>query len=171
MQGGDQGATGRTDRWSDHTDRLTVREAAERLGITQDAVRSRIKRGTLRSEYEGGRVYVLVGDQGATDQPTDQPTDQDDHSGRIDDLREQVAYLREQLRREQDAHAEARRLLAGALERIPPQIEAPADAPADARGSPEAATEQPGRVGPQTEVEGPQEGAERVPWWRRVFGG
>jgi hypothetical protein len=39
------------------------------------------------------------------------------------------------------------------------------------RGSPESATEQPGRVGPQTEVGGPQVGAEPQSWWRRMFGG
>jgi hypothetical protein len=37
--------------------------------------------------------------------------------------------------------------------------------------SPTEATEQPGRVAPQAQVEGAQEEAERVSWWRRVFGG
>ena len=33
-----------------------------------------------------------------------------------------------------------------------------------------ATTEQPGRVGPQPEVEAPQEAAQPRSWWRRVFG-
>jgi hypothetical protein len=36
-----------------------------------------------------------------------------------------VTVLREQLAAERQAHAEARRLLMAALERIPPQLEAP----------------------------------------------
>jgi hypothetical protein len=41
---------------------------------------------------------------------------------------EQITTLREQLQAERQAHAEARRLLAAALERIPPQLPAPEDA-------------------------------------------
>ncbi len=47
---------------------------------------------------------------------------------------------------ERQAHAEARRLLAAALERIPPQLEAPSEA-----------TLQPGRVDSQPAVESAQE--------------
>ena len=83
-------------------------------------------------------------DQGSTDQPTEQ-------GELVAELREQVAYFRDQLRREQDAHAEASRLLAGALERIP-GIEAPAELP----GEPTEATEQPGRVEPQPAVQSTQ---------------
>jgi hypothetical protein len=156
--GSDQGAT--------RAQRLTVPEAADRLGLSLDAVRSRIKRGTLPTEREDGRVYVRVGDvrgdQGATDQATDQPPNQGEL---VAELREQVSYLRDQLRREQDAHAEARRLLAGALERIP-AIEAP-ETPesADAGDTP---TDD--REGPQTDAERLQRADERPSWWRRVFG-
>src|SRR3712207_7729102 len=53
-------------------------------------------------------------------------------------------------------HAEARRLLAAALERIPPQLEAPPESP-DASVS---STEQPGLVEPQRPIEGPLERSE-----------
>jgi len=64
----------------DTSQRLTVCEAAAALGITVDAVRSRIKRGTIAYEREGGRVYVLLGTdesrplvpRPATNQPTSQ---------------------------------------------------------------------------------------------------
>jgi hypothetical protein len=42
--------------------------------------------------------------------------------------------------------------------------------PSGAPQSPTTATEHPGRVAPQAQVEGAQEGVRR-PWWRRVFGG
>jgi excisionase family DNA binding protein len=45
----------------DGLDRLTVVEAAERLGVKEQAVRKRIARGTLRhTKDEGGRVYVCT---------------------------------------------------------------------------------------------------------------
>src|SRR5215203_815623 len=88
----------------------------------------------------------------------------------IGDLRDRVRSLEEQLREERRANDENRRLLLAALERIPPQLEAPQEQPPDAPGPPTAATEQPGRVAPQPAVEGEQEGAERVSWWRRMFG-
>jgi excisionase family DNA binding protein len=40
--------------------RLTVKEAADALGISSDAVRTRIQRGTLRSIHERGRVWVVL---------------------------------------------------------------------------------------------------------------
>lgn len=40
--------------------RVTVNEAASILGISQDAVRKRINRGSLRAVREHGQVYVLV---------------------------------------------------------------------------------------------------------------
>jgi hypothetical protein len=49
------------------------------------------------------------------------------------ELRDRLRYVEGQLEAERQAHAEARRLLMAALERIPPQIEAPQEA----RESPE----------------------------------
>ena len=133
------------------------------MGISADAVRSRIKRETLETVREGGRVFIVLGSPdraqptnrpGATDQPTD-------------DLREQVRYLREQLRREQEAHAEARRIIAGLVQRVP-AIEAPApqEPPSDERGP-----HQTGGEGPQrgTAPEGADRPAQRPSWWRRIW--
>ena len=52
----------RTDRPQANQERLTVAQAAVSLGITEGAVRSRIKRGTLDTTKEGGTVFVLLGD-------------------------------------------------------------------------------------------------------------
>ncbi len=43
-------------------ERLSVDAAAQRLGITSDAVRSRIKRGTLWAVRRNGRVRVVLRD-------------------------------------------------------------------------------------------------------------
>jgi len=148
--------------------RLTVQDAADALGVTVDAVRSRVKRGTIAHEREGGRVYVLLGGDEShpgRDQYTDQGGDQD--AGESEDrTAELIATLHEQLAAERQAHAEARRLLMAALERIPPQLEAPQEA----TDAPEPTGEQQSRAEPRPDAPGDQEGAER-PWWRRMFGG
>jgi hypothetical protein len=74
-----------------------------------DAVRKRIQRGTLESEKADGKVYVWL-DDGAPRSDTD---------ALISEMRAHNDTLREQLQAARNAHAEARRLLAAALERIP----------------------------------------------------
>ena len=84
--------------------RVTVAEAAEILGITAEAVRTRIKRDKLESVKEPpgrtGTVYVLleVDQTGPNINPTsqvhDQTSDQTPDRGElVEALREQVAYL------------------------------------------------------------------------------
>jgi hypothetical protein len=118
--------------------RLDLREAAEALETSVDAVRKRIARGTLESEKADGKVYVWL-DDGAPRSDTDALISQ--MAGRIEDLREQ-------LESERQAHSESRRLLAAALERIPPALEAP-----EPEESPAPSEEEP------------------RPWWSRWFGG
>jgi len=114
-----------------------VDEAARILGISAEAVRGRIRRGTLLVEREGGRVYVLL--EGAAEDRTaddrtrttgDRPDDrsQSDASALISSKDETIAALREQLEQANERDRENRRLLAAALERIPPQLEAPSEA-------------------------------------------
>src|SRR5215213_2241580 len=103
--------------------RHAVPQAAQVLGISPEAVRNRLSRGTLKSIKEGGTVYVLI------DRDRARPTTDisaDTSADMIGVLKEQNEYLREQLRREQEAHAEARRIVAGLVQRMP-AIEAPPD--------------------------------------------
>jgi hypothetical protein len=144
--------------------RLTVSEAATVLETTPEAVRGRIRRGTLRAEREAGRVYVVL-DADQVRSTADQAPGQSSAPASLEaELRDRLRYVERQLEAERQAHAEARRLLAAALERIPPQIEPPSE-PSEA---PSEATEQPGRVGPQAPLEEAQEGTERPStrrWW------
>jgi hypothetical protein len=164
------------DRPQTSRQRVTVAQAAEILGVTVEAIRGRIKRGTLDHERHSGRVYVLLD----ADQPTnrtrpdtDRTTDrlQSDSAALISAKDETITTLRDQLEAERQAHAEARRLLMAALERIPPQIEA-SEAP-EARESPETAADasegtqpRPYTPGAQEDVQRPQERS----WWRRIIG-
>src|SRR5215218_4043644 len=112
------GATGSNRR------RLTVQQAAETLGVTVDAIRGRIRRGKLEAEHgDSGTVYVWIAVPEEADSRGPSPTGHRPSAGRTDELlatlRDQVGDLREQLQAERQGHAEARRLLAAALERIP----------------------------------------------------
>jgi hypothetical protein len=145
---------------AEETRRLTVIEAADVLGLTEGAVRARIKRGTLNAEREGNTVYVRLD----ADEMVDR---RDDQTALVDALRDQIDTLKRQLDAERTANIENRRLLAAALERIPPQLEAPQEPP-EARETP---SEPAHREEPFTSEERPQEAAQRRSWWRRVFGG
>src|SRR5918997_6193891 len=107
--------------------RVTVAEAAEILGITAEAVRTRIKRKKLTSIKDPpdrtGTVYVLLeADQtGPNIDPTPQGQDQtSDQTQLVETLREHVAYLQGVIAtrdRELEQRAEEIRRRDAALER------------------------------------------------------
>ncbi len=174
-----------TDQATDR--RVTVAEAAVLLGLSEDAVRSRLKRGTLRKvKGPDGTVFVVLGRGEPPDRPTanggrpatDQPTGQTDQAlmqEHLDSLREQVDYLREQLDREREARTEERRrqdtIIAqltqanAVLARRVPELEAPQEP----RDAPQTAAEAPEGPEPRPATGGTREAARRS-WWRRWFG-
>jgi hypothetical protein len=129
---------------------MAVPEAAAILGLSEDAVRSRLKRGTLRKEKgQDGTVFVVLGADGSPDRPTtndDQPTtgqmtDQaTDQIALVEVLRDQVAFLREQLNEEREANRENRRIMAGLVQRVP-ELEA-REARPEPRDAPETTTQE-----------------------------
>ena len=150
IRGMGAGAERVTDRsQTEHQDerrRVTVSEAADILGITAEAVRTRIKRGRLDSvkvpPQPGGTVYVLLeADQtGPNTDPTSQVQDQTtgqtppDAAERfaeamIEELRDRVRYLERVLEEEREARTDERRrhdtLMAQLMQRIP-ELEPPA---------------------------------------------
>jgi hypothetical protein len=169
----------------DSVERLSVTEAAERLGVTRDAIHKRIRMGSIEHEQGAdGRFYVYV-DTSTTAADTSTDVSIDDRTDLL------IAEMQDRIRSLEEANRENRRIIAALTSRIPP-IEAPAS-PASPQ-APEMATEQPGRVEPQAAVESPQEATETAtdeqqgrgpipdtaegretgserPWWRRVFGG
>ncbi len=178
--------------------RVTVAEAAEILGITAEAVRTRIKRDKLDAIKEppgpGGTVYVLLeidptrpnidpASQGQ-DQASDQTAKRDEL---VEALREQVAYLQsviatrdreleqrtEEIRRRDAALEREQQLTAMFATRLG-ELEAPQVEHQEASRAPEEAPEgsEP-RPAPGAAHRVP-EGADMArprPWWRRVFGG
>ena len=150
--------------------RVSVQEAAEHLGTTVDAIRKRVQRDTIAHEKDAdGRVWILL-DIDRTRHATDQDAAgqrQDGESGPlISEMRGRIEDLREQLDAERQAHAEARRIIAGLVERIPA-----IEAPQEASEASETVEEEPERAEqPHSATGGAQEGTQR-PWWRRMFGG
>ena len=140
--------------------RYSVAGAAEALGISQAAVRARVHRGTLKTERENGTVYVWVDvEQYAEQHANDAPEVADVLREQNGDLREQIEFLRDELRRKDT-------IIMAMTQRIP-ELE-PAQERAEA---PETTTEQLGRVESHASSGGAQEGSEHVSWWRRMFGG
>ncbi len=139
--------------------RLSVYKAAEALGVTVDAVRGRIKRGTIEHERDGNRVYViLAADESGTGR--DQPTDQYGESGAlISQLRDENAYLRDENRRKDEIIMQ-QAMTMRQLSAAPPQ---------ESPGASETVEEEPEGAEPRSDATGAQEGAQR-PWWRRMFG-
>jgi hypothetical protein len=151
--------------------RVTIREAAARLGVTEGAIRKRLQGGSLPKEQgEDGTVYVYLpvshdashdASHGASHEQSRTETRHSRHSP--DPRDELVAQLRAEVEAWREEARRKDHLLAAALERIPPQLEPPAAPP---RAS-ETATPQPGRV----ELPRDQQRPSERPWWRRMFGG
>ncbi|PLS87663.1 MAG: hypothetical protein CYG60_00680 [Actinobacteria bacterium] len=163
-------------------DRMTVAEAADRLGVKEQAVRKRIQRGTIEYDKdEDGRVYVYVDppDNGAKFEVNGNGTgDSTDTYTLTEALREQIDQLRRDV---EDWKEEARRkdtIIMSLTQRIP-ELEAPREAPQTPESSPvasESASPRSDTVGAQEGVREfgrvgeEEEGAARRSWWRRWFG-
>jgi hypothetical protein len=147
-------------------DRLTIQDAARRLGISEGAVRKRVTRGSLRHDKEDdGRVYVYLdaGDRRGVDDGQDAGVDPN-NAALISQLRDEVAYLRDENRRKDEIIMQQamtmRQLTAAPLQEPPEAAETVEEETEGAEPRPAAGEEQ----------EGVQKQQERS-WWRRLIGG
>jgi hypothetical protein len=157
-----------------HTEpeRFTIAQAATLLGTSRDAIRQRIRRGTLRSEKADGKWYVYLAEEPAAERPsrTDglhiepsdhPPTVQSTHPNEdlyrqlVDQLRGEVSFLREELRRKDQ-------LLAGFAQRLP-ALDAPQHT-APSPSEPDAPAEH--QVSQPEHPPAPAATPERRPWWK-----
>ncbi len=93
--------------------RLTVPEAAQALGISPEAVRNRLSRGTLESAKEDGTVYVLLQADRVRHTADESHDIRGDAGALISAKDETLRVFREQLEAEREASAELRRIVAG----------------------------------------------------------
>jgi len=178
-----------TNQPTDH-ELASLEEAAARLGITVNAVRQRMKRGTLTGRKTAGGWLVewrptttMVGDHAPTDRPTTpvgrRPTTTDHAAS------EAVGALREILAEERaalaDERAKVERLVEAAAvwqvraiqaeERLK-QLSAGEDARSQPTGvEPNAPPRPPGEVTSGPETNEPHRESIVVSVWRRLFGG
>ncbi|MDQ3864044.1 MAG: hypothetical protein M3317_11200 [Actinomycetota bacterium] len=171
--------------------RVTIREAALRLGVTEAAIRKRIQRGSLDKEMgEDGRVYVYL------DLPQDMsyPESQVDRDPLVEELRDRVRLLERELDRRSVEAERYQHIVAGLAQananltdRLK-ELEAPVREPGASQESPgasESDVEESESAEPRSGTGGHQQSAWRPPdtaewpvrggslsrpWWRRVFG-
>jgi uncharacterized coiled-coil protein SlyX len=146
--------------------RFTVPEAARTLGISAEAVRSRVQRQTLKSTKANGTVYVLLdadqtrpdGDEStaqtdARTHPNDVQTG--DQTQFIASLQDQIEWLRREVERKDT-------IIMTITQRIP-ELEPAREASPEPRESPVSASEERDGGGVPPEQE-------KRSWWRRFFG-
>jgi chromosome segregation ATPase len=127
---------------------LTLREAAERLGISVPALRMRWKRGKIKGRTVDGRVHINLPSQGLTEgsQEPSQPSEAisdwvmekqsielarvkaelDDAKRQISDERQRFDNLMQDVRRDRDSEAVLRNQLQQLLGRLEERIALPA---------------------------------------------
>ncbi len=176
--------------WPGHSSgqRASVREAAEILGTTVDAIRKRVQRDTIPYEKASdGRVWIVLDAvQDSTGPRQDTGLPQSDSatliSEMVEELREEVHYLREQLHLELERRSDeaeryqqivaalstANASLSERLRELEP-AQGTSEAP-EARESPETPPEASERAEPRPATPEAQEGVQRRSWWRRMFG-
>ena len=140
-------------------DRVTVSEAAKRLGVSEGAIRQRIHRDTIdHDKDEEGRVYVYLTPDDTRDNTVNYTVDY----ALVTELKDRIRFLEEELA---DRKEEARRkdsIIMSLTQRIPELEPAPQPPESDVTASEE-----------QNKGDVPQDSAEdeiKQSWWRRVFG-
>jgi len=142
-------------------DRVTVAEAAQRLGVKEQAIRKRIARGTLpHDKSEDGRVYVYI-PAGPEDEEQGTDTRADTYlEALVDSLQDQNRFLREELMR-RDA------ILMNMTETMR-QLTAPSS-PEESPVASETGTESAEGAGPRLSTRGTETRKERRSFWSRLF--
>lgn len=139
-------------------DRVTIRDAALRLGISESAVRKRVDRVTLPHEKgEDGRVYIHLDTGVQSSTPVES-------NPLISEMEKRIELLERQLEAEREANRENRRIImtmAQALRELVPAT----DMPSEASESDLRASEEPSRVKGREEPEEPK----KRPWWKKRF--
>lgn len=135
-------------------DRLTIQEAARRLGVSEGAIRKRVKRNTLpHDKGDDGRVYVYL--DAGVDEGIDEVVDPNSNA-LISQLRDEISYLRDENRRKDEI----------IMQQAMTMRQLTAGTPTDERESAVSA----GEGASSGDVPTDRESGPERPWWRRIFG-
>src|SRR5919107_2987112 len=119
--------------------RVTVAEAAVRLGVKEQAIRKRIQRGTIAHDKDDdGRVHVYLSPE---DRATGTYTGVNTGiSTLVQSLQEQIAYLRQEAEDWKEGARRKDTIIMSLTQRIP-ELEAPREAPvSDSEGADKGTT-------------------------------
>jgi hypothetical protein len=175
---------------------MTIREAAEALGITVEAVRGRMHRGKYgREKAEDGRVFVVLapdqlmnGRERSASPEANVPEDlaestsnrsgnqSDENDQLVEELRDHLTFVRaelearnEEIRRREEEHREEAKRKDTIIARLAQRIpELPSAASLERRDTTETASEETGK-GDDVPPES-QKPVERRSWLHRFFG-
>ena len=172
--------TGQADQYSPRPSsgaKVSVYEAANALGVTVDAIRKRIQRGTISHQRdEAGRVWVLLDAASSLQNAANSTIPYDgehayllkDRDELVDSLKDQVEYLR-QVIETRDLELQRKDSIIAALTQRIPELEPLREPPHE----PPSASEMPsdGSAAGKGDVSPHEEGAQDLrPWYRRFFG-
>ena len=147
-----------------------LREAAELLDTSTEAVRKRAARGSLRSDRQNGRVLVWV-DEGRTEGGREAQVDREalleSKDETISILREQLRLRAEEIQRRDVIISQLTQANTALAARVP-ELEA-AESHEGAAEAAETVEHEPERTKPHSATVEAQEGTHR-PWWQRWFG-
>ena len=139
-------------------ERLTIQEAARRLGVSEGAIRKRVARDTLaHDKAPDGKIYVYLdtGDRRGVDTGQDEGV-HPESSALISQLRDEISYLRDENRRKDEIIMQQ----ALSMRQLTGPSEEPSEEPSE---SPEPRYE--GAATPTEPTEGSQEvEQERISW-------
>jgi excisionase family DNA binding protein len=131
----------------DSVTRIKVEDAAKLLGLSENAIRKRIERGSIKSEKVGDTRYVILSD---TDMPRRDTDMSLESSALISEMRSRIEFLEDELRRKDT-------ILMSLVQRVPELEPVPEsrESLVTAAGGPEG-----GEVPPD---------GEKRSWWRKFF--
>jgi hypothetical protein len=142
--------------------RVSIREAARILDVSESAIHKRVQRGTLPHDKDpDGRVFVYL------DTVSDNMSDNVQHPSTdalISEMHARIESLERQLENEREANSENRRIIMAMTQRIP-ELEAPPET----REAPVTSSEEDSdsdEIPPEQ-----QEPVERRSWLYRFFFG
>src|SRR5215218_8240568 len=137
-------------------ERLTIQEAAHRLGVSESAVRKRIKRGTLKREKtEDGRVLVYME---STSAPGAEEVRLPERDALISEMQDRLAFLERELEVRAEEIRRRDTIIMNMTEAMKALSPPSQEAPPDERASPQTVEEEPERGEPHAATEGAQEG-------------
>ena len=148
--------------------RVSIREAAKILDVSESAIHKRVQRGTLEHDKgPDGRVFVYL--DGMWDTVPD-GVHHPSTEALISEMRDRIGFLERELVARSEEIRRRDAIIMNMTEAMkalsPPEQE---ETPPEPRESHQTAADELERTG-RDGVGGPQNGSERPSWWRRFFG-